>query len=142
ALAKLVDGLEGVQEVNFVAHSLGNLVIRHFLADRANSSDPRPRSWRLGRIVMLAPPNQGAEIAMQFRHNPIYQTVWGETGRELAEEWSSLSQKLAVPSCQFGIIAGGVGNSVGRNPLLSGDDDFVVCVEETRLVGARDFCVL
>ena len=32
-LAHLIDGLEGVEEINFVAHSMGNIVIRHYLHD-------------------------------------------------------------------------------------------------------------
>ena len=30
----------------------------------------------------------------------------------------------------------------GSNPILDGDDDFVVSIEETRLPGANDFVVL
>jgi hypothetical protein len=49
---------------------------------------------------------------------------------------------LTIPSCEFGILAGGRGDDIGRNPLLDGDDDFVVSVAETRLAGARDFMVV
>ena len=35
ALHHVVSDLQGVDEINFVAHSLGNLVVRHYLADRA-----------------------------------------------------------------------------------------------------------
>ncbi|MGE0755557.1 MAG: esterase/lipase family protein [Pirellulaceae bacterium] len=137
ALARVVDGLESVEEVSFVGHSLGNLVIRHMLADRAAVPDgPGPR-W--GRIVMLAPPNRGAEMARAFRSNPLFQAVWGEPGLELAKDWSQLAARLAVPSCEFGIVAGGTGTDVGRNPWLAGDDDFVVTVAETKLPGAADF---
>src|SRR5688572_25436244 len=38
ALAKVVEHLDAVQEVNFVGHSLGNLVVRHYLGDRANGA--------------------------------------------------------------------------------------------------------
>ena len=39
----------------------------------------------------------------------------------------------------FGVIAGGCGTPAGHNPLIKGDDDLVVTVEETRLPGAADF---
>ncbi|MGD0654767.1 MAG: alpha/beta hydrolase [Thermoguttaceae bacterium] len=33
SLAHIIDNLDGVEEVNFVAHSMGNIVIRHYLGD-------------------------------------------------------------------------------------------------------------
>ena len=33
SLAHVIDNLDGIQEVNFVGHSLGNIVIRHYLGD-------------------------------------------------------------------------------------------------------------
>ena len=44
-----------------------------------------------------------------------------------------------IPQCPFGIIAGGIGNSVGFNPLLPGDNDGTVTLESTKLDGAADF---
>ena len=52
-----------------------------------------------------------------------------------------LAKTLAIPRSEFAIIAGGKAESK-RNPLLEGQDDWVVTVNETRLPGARDFMVL
>jgi triacylglycerol esterase/lipase EstA (alpha/beta hydrolase family) len=142
ALAKVIDGLEGVDEINFVGHSLGNLVIRHYFGDAASGLQDGPPRNRIGRIVMLAPPNQGALMAQRFRNNPVFHVVWGTAGQELADDWSRLENRLAVPDCQFGVIAGGKGDAGGSNPLLPGDDDFVVSIDETRLGGAHDFIVV
>ncbi|MEO8496528.1 MAG: alpha/beta hydrolase [Planctomycetota bacterium] len=131
-----------VTEINLVAHSLGNLVIRHYLGDQTKPDEGKLPDPRIKRIVMLAPPNNGAEFARKFADNKIFQTIWGKTGLELANEWESLERRLAVPSCEFAIIAGGKGEPSGSNPLLTGDDDFVVSVEETRLPGASDFRML
>jgi hypothetical protein len=60
----------------------------------------------------------------------------------LARHWPKLAATLAVPPCEFGIIAGGRCAARGHNPLLAGDNDLVVTVEETRLGGARDFAVV
>ena len=46
---------------------------------------------------------------------------------------------LSAPPIPFAIIAGGRGDKEGYNPLLPGDDDGVVTVDETLLVGARAF---
>jgi hypothetical protein len=91
---------------------------------------------------MLAPPNNGAEFARKFADNKLFQAIWGKSGLELAHAWETLEQHLAVPACEFAIIAGGTGESSGNNPLLTGDDDFVVSVEETKLPGANDFAML
>jgi hypothetical protein len=143
-LARVVDQLPAnVTEVNFVAHSMGNLVIRHYLGDLLADRDPqhRDRINRLRRTVMLAPPNRGAMLAKRFQANPVFRVFWGISGREIAN-WETLAPRLAIPPIPFGIVAGGAGKAGGRNPLIKGDDDFVVGVAETQLAGARDFIVV
>ena len=51
-------------------------------------------------------------------------------------------KNLPIPSGEFGIIAGGLGDGEGYNPLLPGDDDGTVRVEETMLPGAADFILI
>jgi hypothetical protein len=143
ALAKIVANLDrGVTEINFVAHSLGNLVIRRYLANCYAQRDGLTTDPRLRRIVMLAPPNNGSRLAEHFKRNAVMELVWGQSARQLAEGWDQLRDDLAVPGCQFGILAGGYGTAEGRNPWVQGDDDLVVSVDETKLAGARDFAVL
>ncbi len=131
-----------VTEIDLVGHSLGNLVIRHYLGDQTKPGEGKRPDPRIKRIVMLAPPNNGAEFARKFADNSLFQAIWGKSGVELATDWESLERRLAVPACEFAIIAGGKGEASGNNPLLTGDDDFVVSVEETRLPGASDFAML
>jgi hypothetical protein len=61
---------------------------------------------------------------------------------QLGKNWKDLEPRLATPPGEFGIIAGGYGNSLGLNPLVPGDDDGRISVEETRLGGASDFLVV
>jgi hypothetical protein len=74
--------------------------------------------------------------------------IWGVAARaegaarDLLVEWPAVTEKLAVPPCPFGIVAGGTGTEQGFSPLLDGDDDAVVRVAETRLEGADDFLVV
>lgn len=140
ALARVVKRCSEADEINFVAHSLGNIVVRHYLADctaGGEKLDPR-----IKRFVMLGPPNNGAEMAHRFRHNALFQLVWGKSGQQLADQWEDLQPHLATPTCEFGIIAGARGTSIGLNPLVTGDDDMVVSVAETKLAGASDFLTL
>ena len=38
ALPRIIDNLDGIEEINFVAHSMGNIVIRHYLAGPADEA--------------------------------------------------------------------------------------------------------
>ena len=77
ALNDVVGGFQGVEEVNFVAHSLGNLVVRHYLADLAHRKDLPDGYPNIGRIVMLAPPNQGSALARQLEDNALFRLLLG-----------------------------------------------------------------
>ncbi len=141
-LALVVEHLPAqVRQVDFVAHSMGNLVIRHYFADLAIERLRPQQSGRIGRTVMLAPPNQGASLAERFETNPVFRFFWGTSGGEIAD-WETLAPRLAIPPGEFGILAGARGDAAGRNPLIRGDDDFVLAVSETRLGGASDFLAL
>ncbi len=140
-LAKVIGQLPDAKEIHFVAHSLGNLVVRHYLADQTNPAAGIRPDPRIKRIVMLAPPNNGAQLAERFRDYRLMHVIWGETAGQIAD-WRDLERRLAVPTCEFGIIAGGRPVRKPSNPLVAGNDDLVLSVEETRLGGARDFLVL
>ncbi len=151
ALARIIENLDGIEEINFVAHSMGNIVVRHYLADRNHkrptSETPPARivrraDPRLKRFVMLGPPNHGSLAAVALAENGIFKVLTGQSGQQLGAKWAELEGKLATPDFEFGIIAGGRGNQTGYNPLLPGDDDGTVSLAGTRLAGARDFAVL
>ncbi|MEX2188488.1 MAG: alpha/beta fold hydrolase [Pirellulales bacterium] len=139
-LASIVAGLDGATRVHFVGHSMGNIVVRRYLADRGQASDDEGLP-PVGRMVMIAPPNQGAQLARRLARLGLLHVVLGRPLAELGRDWSQLERGLATPR-EFGVIAGGRGRTSGYNPLLTGDDDLVVSVEETRLDGASDFIVL
>lgn len=136
-LAAVVAGLPVSGPVSFVGHSLGNIVVRRWMA-LADDADLD----RIHRVVMLGPPNQGSQLARMASR------IWGVSAhvegsaRELVYDWARVAPGLAVPRCDFGIVAGGKGDGAGYSMLLEGDDDAIVCVEETRLEGARDFLVV
>jgi len=142
ALDSIVRRLEGIDQINLVGHSLGNLVIRHWLYDRGHRRDGRRPEVRLGRVVMLAPPNHGSILAVALADTGVYGAITGKSGEELSRQWANLEGKLATPPCPFGIIAGGRSDDIGFNPFLEGDDDGTVSVASTRLAGAADFVLV
>jgi len=113
---------------HLVAHSLGNVIIRNAFRKELPPG--------LGRIVMLAPPNQPAELAKRFRKNLIYRLFTGDSGQKLSEE--AFYAELPVPGVDFGVIAGNKGQKIS----FSEPNDGLVAVEETKLEGMKDFLVL
>jgi pimeloyl-ACP methyl ester carboxylesterase len=142
SLARILENLEGIDELNFVGHSLGNLVVRHYLADHTRGESGLRPDARIKRIVMLGPPNRGAQMAVALGNIGLFHAVAGASASQLAREWDTLEQHLATPECEFGILAGGRSAAAGYNPWLTGDNDLVVSVDTTRLAGAADFAVL
>ncbi len=142
SLASIVEHLEGIDKVHFVGHSLGNIVIRRYLADRKEAGAEHEGGPDVGRLVMVGPPNNGAILATSVAAEPLFRALAGEAGQELGPRWPWLAGTLGTPPCEFGIIAGGLGNERGFNPLLGQDNDGVVTVESTRLDGAKDFVVV
>jgi pimeloyl-ACP methyl ester carboxylesterase len=137
ALASVVAGLPDADSLRFVGHSLGNLVVRRWMAV-ADAADLA----RTHGIVMLGPPNQGSDLArMVARVWPLAEQADG-AARDLVLDWPRVAPTLALPTCPVGIVAGGRGDDDGFSPLLAGDDDAVVRVEETRLPGAADFLLV
>ena len=72
----------------------------------------------------------------------MFRLIAGSSGKELGAKWNTLHERLVTPRFEFAIIAGGKGDEKGYNPLLTGDDDLIVRVEETKLSGAADFAVI
>jgi len=142
SLGSVIRHLDGIEEINFVGHSMGNLVIRRYLADQTDVVKGKRPDKRIKRIVMLGPPNQGAELAEKLGDNPAFVAVFGTSGQQLGKHWEELKPTLITPACEFGIIAGGRGDDRGFNPILTGDNDGIVTVASTRLAGARDFLLV
>jgi pimeloyl-ACP methyl ester carboxylesterase len=150
-LAGIVAHLDGIAEINFVGFSMGNVVVRRYLSATDLRSVPavaanghpadgaRRPDRRIKRFVMLGPPNHGAELATQLRGNPAAKLLLGESLDQLGERRAWEELRLGTPPCEFGIIAGGLGNNRGFNPTLPGDNDGIVTVASARLAGASDF---
>src|SRR3954464_6070525 len=74
-----------------VTHSMGGVILRHL-------HDPRIR-WH--RIVMLAPPNRGSQLAAGLTANPVFRWYYGPAGAELAN-----GSTWPPPPAPFAVIAG------------------------------------
>jgi alpha-beta hydrolase superfamily lysophospholipase len=115
-----------------VTHSMGGIIVRHL-------QDPRLR-WT--RIVMLAPPNQGSQLAAGMVRNPLFRWFYGPAGTELAD-----ASSWPDPPAPFAVIAGTrslaftnvTSWTIGRRFAAGVRNDGTVAVDETRLAGMTHF---
>jgi pimeloyl-ACP methyl ester carboxylesterase len=137
ALRYWIEHLPGEPRIDFVCHSMGNIVVRHLMADLQREGDPAGILPRLGKMVMLGPPNQGADIARQLGKLGLFEIVTGRGGMELGPAWEAFQKELVTPPCPFMIIAGDINSRWLKNPLVNGPSDLVVRVDEARLEGCE-----
>ena len=121
---------EGAGTVHFVTHSMGGILVRQYLETRDIE--------RLGRVVMLGPPNQGSEVIDRYSGLPGFEWFSGPAGLQLGTGEASVPRSLGPAHFDLGIIAG----NHTINPILSqtlpGEDDGKVSVEATRVEGMND----
>lgn len=118
------------EEVNFVTHSLGGILLRQYLS--------RHEIPRLNRVVMLGPPNQGSEVVDKLGNFPGFHFINGEAGRQLGTGAASLPNRLGPADFDVGIIAGTRSINLILSRLIPGPDDGKVAVARTRLEGMHD----
>jgi len=123
-VADLLDHVPAPAKLSFASHSLGGLIIRQLLSHDA--------PWRsaVERIVMVAPPNQGASLAGSLDKGRVMRGILGPSYGQIAQGFAST---LPVPDVPVAIFAGDVAGVPG---------DGLVTVDETRLEGATEHHVV
>ena len=122
----------GDQKINIVTHSMGGILTRFWL--QTNSID------NLGRVVMLAPPNQGSELVDALGNLAAFRWMNGPAGLQLGTE--GLPTELGPVDFDLGVIAGNQTINPVTSYIVEGDDDGKVSVESTRVQGMSDHIVL
>jgi triacylglycerol lipase len=120
---------ESCSKIHFVTHSLGGILVRSYFS--------RHDEPRLGRTVMLGPPNQGSEIVDRLGSWWLFKKINGPAGGELGTGNESLPNQLGPVDFELGVIAGDRSINWINSMMIRGDDDGKVSVEKTKVAGMK-----
>jgi pimeloyl-ACP methyl ester carboxylesterase len=129
--------LAGCKKIHFITHSLGGLLVRDYLS--------RQSLPRLGRVVMLGPPNQGSEVVDQLKSwnlDRLYLWLSGPAGQELGTDPESTPMRLGAVNFELGVIAGDRSINWINSLIIPGPDDGKVSVANSRVAGMKDHLVV
>ncbi len=120
--------------VHFVTHSLGGIIVRQLAESE--------KDLKIGRVVMLSPPNHGSEVVDRLGKMTLFKWLNGPAGLQLGTDDASLPQVLGPASFDVGIITGKRSINLILSSLIPSTDDGKVSIESAKLAGMADFCVI
>ena len=129
-----IEKIQTDQPIHFITHSLGGIIVRSMLSTEV--------PWKLGRIVMLAPPNQGSEIVDWSRKHPILNRFLGPAGRALGSEGVPHQLPQLPAHVKAAVIMGNRSSIPIFKKLLGGENDGIVSAPGGKISGLCGFSVV
>jgi hypothetical protein len=130
SIPQALEQCEESEKVNFVTHSMGGILVRHYLSEHNINN--------LNHVVMLGPPNKGSEVVDKLRDVPGFKAINGPAGLQLGTGEMSIPNKLGEADFSLGIIAGTKTINFILSTMLPKPNDGKVSVESTKLEGMAD----
>lgn len=122
------------KRIHFIGYSMGGLMVRA-LIHKYNYKN-------LGKVVQLAPPNQGSELADFVKNFWPYKKIFGPAGQQLITDQSAVKHIFGEVNYELGIIAGNATIDPISSAIIPGENDGKVAVERTKLEGMKDHIVV
>ncbi len=122
------------RSIHFVGYSMGGLLIRGYLK--------KYRPFNLGRVVQVAPPNHGSEVADFLKNFFLFKWIFGPAGQQLGVHPDGFSGMLGSVDFELGVIAGNNTLDPISSYIINGPDDGKVSVKSTQLKGVTDHIVI
>ena len=129
-------GLADRGRVDVVTHSMGGIVLRAAVALGVVPPEA------LHRVVMLAPPNQGSELADRLADFFVYRLATGPAGQQIGTGDNSVPRRLPAPPFELGVIAGRRSNNPLFGRVLGAESDGKVTVASAQVDGMRELAVV
>lgn len=122
------------KSIHFVGYSMGGLMVRALIH--------KYKYKNLGRVVQLAPPNKGSEVADFLKNFWPYKKIYGPAGQQLVTDQSVIKHLFGEVDYELGIIAGNSTIDPISSAIIPGENDGKVAVERTKLKGMKDHIVV
>lgn len=120
--------------IHFIGYSMGGLMVRALLH--------KYQYRNLGRVIQLAPPNQGSEVADFIKNFWPYKKIYGPAGQQLITNQSLIKHLFGDVTYELGIIAGNAAIDPICRMIIPGENDGKVAVERTKLTGMKDHIIV
>ncbi len=117
-----------------MTHSLGGILVRCYFS---RNDEPR-----LGRVVMLGPPNKGSEVVDVLKDWSLFRKINGPAGSELGTGSRSVPKRLGPVTFELSVIAGDRSINWINSLMIPGPDDGKVSVESTKVDGMKEHVVV
>lgn len=126
-----------IEKLHIVAHSMGTIVALHLLTDGHIET--------AGRMVLVAPPYHGSEVADFLHKTAAYKLAFGPAGAQLTTAYRRGLTYAFPQGTEIGVIAG---SRAYEHPFFipimkkTGVHDGLVSVESTRIPDMKDHITL
>jgi pimeloyl-ACP methyl ester carboxylesterase len=126
--------MQSCSRIHFVTHSLGGILVRSYLR--------RHDVGKLGKVVMLGPPNRGSEVVDKLGRWWLFRKINGPAGSELGTDPDSTPNLLGLVDFELGVIAGDRSINWINSMMIKGKNDGKVSVERTKVDGMKELLIV